>query len=703
MPRESDKGRQGIFPTEALRQPLPDPTRTLVLAPIPKKFRNHEFVKHWARKFVRPQPLRIEVDKVQGKALVEFQSVEYAEKAHGSMRLAGEGKEHIRAWWYRGPAKNQSDLEEGEIEEGVVEEPPPLPQLTKKKQNKSQKKAEKKKAQVVAQFQRPQQGASMPHTMINTAFNATSSGRPFTASVPIPLLQPALPPPPGVPLSNAPLPIPSSSRTVNAPVATRRSPNPYAYHSRADLTERANKYGFVDAESESDDGYAAPAESVTRGYYGTSSRFSRVYQEEEQAMDLESDEERSVREEKYSPGSRYLALAETVQVVNNARADSASIASSRAGSVEQAPASQMCVDDDASVSSPPSVVAPSNKAAQSESSSLSPAKPLNKASFPSVFTMVEPPTARVTASASHVSAAGKGSEPAHSSVESDIPLGKDGTKASAGSTVRSQDAPRMTPSLLPAATNTLTLSLPHGFSTPQSAARADSSTPVVHTKRTLLEKQRELEERIARAKAELARKSAVPRASTSRHASPDEDSSKSAPSVGADNAAIHSAESELRRSALQSRKKAGVSPAEGIQQTNDVSAVDSRSGDGVSPPAAAAMTSAIDFDDLAVSFINETLQTVRPSPPADPSSAATSFSSQSIPSTAPTTPQLLPATPSFLHIRPTQVTEKSMLAAKQKRLEQHLADTKMLMTKLGAARTKVEKDSILSTLRERQR
>ena len=123
----------------------------------------------------------------------------------------------------------------------------------------------------------------------------------------------------------------------------------------------------------------------------------------------------------------------------------------------------------------------------------------------------------------------------------------------------------------------------------------------------------------------------------------------------------------------------------------------------MSPPAAAAMTSAIDFDDLAVSFINETLQTVRPSPPADPSSAATSFSSQSIPSTAPTTPQLLSATPSFLPIRPTQVTEKSMLAAKQKRLEQHLADTKMLMTKLGAARTKVEKDSILSTLRERQR
>ena len=196
--------------------------------------------------------------------------------------------------------------------------------------------------------------------------------------------------------------------------------------------------------------------------------------------------------------------------------------------------------------------------------------------------------------------------------------------------------------------------------------------------------------------------------SASRHTSPEEEPKKSASSIGhAVNKATHpadtiSAESELRRSALQSRRKAGAVSAEGMQDTNRDSALNSGKG-GASIPATFATPSAINFDDLAVSFITETLQTVRSSPPSDPPSAATSLSSHSAPSTAPTTPQPLPATPSVAPSRSNQATEKLLLAARQKRLEQHLAETKMLMTKLGAARTKAEKEHILGTLRERQR
>ncbi|KAH9915850.1 uncharacterized protein B0H18DRAFT_847897, partial [Fomitopsis serialis] len=77
------------------------------------------------------------------------------------------------------------------------------------------------------------------------------------------------------------------------------------------------------------------------------------------------------------------------------------------------------------------------------------------------------------------------------------------------------------------------------------------------------------------------------------------------------------------------------------------------------------------FDELAVSFITETLQTMQPSPRSDSPPAA--------------------------------AAPKVLLAARQKRLEQHIAETKVLMAKLTTARSKAEKENILGMLRERQR
>ncbi|KZT69206.1 hypothetical protein DAEQUDRAFT_670072 [Daedalea quercina L-15889] len=84
----------------------------------------------------------------------------------------------------------------------------------------------------------------------------------------------------------------------------------------------------------------------------------------------------------------------------------------------------------------------------------------------------------------------------------------------------------------------------------------------------------------------------------------------------------------------------------------------------------------VNFDDLAISFITETLQTVQP-PPSDPD----------------------PTPAGNLRL----LQSKLLLAARQKRLEQHIAETKVLMAKLGTAKSKAEKDKVLSMLRERQR
>ncbi|KAF7795642.1 hypothetical protein EIP86_006807 [Pleurotus ostreatoroseus] len=110
--REDPNAQHGSYPAE-LKEPLPEPRRTLIMDPLPKKYRNASFVRWWAMRF-GPQDavtLRIEVDG--GKALVEFATPDVARAAFNSPRIYGEGKEHIRVWWYRADL----ELEEGEIDE----------------------------------------------------------------------------------------------------------------------------------------------------------------------------------------------------------------------------------------------------------------------------------------------------------------------------------------------------------------------------------------------------------------------------------------------------------------------------------------------------------------------------------------------------------------------------------------------------------
>ncbi|KAJ6562607.1 hypothetical protein B0H19DRAFT_888642, partial [Mycena capillaripes] len=77
------------------------------------------------------------------------------------------------------------------------------------------------------------------------------------------------------------------------------------------------------------------------------------------------------------------------------------------------------------------------------------------------------------------------------------------------------------------------------------------------------------------------------------------------------------------------------------------------------------------LDDLAVSFITETIQTLMPGASAFPP--------------------------------PPPPTSTAALAAKQRRLEEHIAESKTLMAQLTGARSKQEKERILAVMRERSR
>lgn len=145
-PDADPTSRHGTYKSPNPQFAPPNPARTLVMELLPKKFRNLAFVRSWAARFTRGGGApRVDLDIKIGKALVEFPIADMARTAWDSDRMLGEGKEHIRVWWYRVPGVGADAgvgvLEEGEVEDGELdkssgkkhkqkkkakEEPPPV-------------------------------------------------------------------------------------------------------------------------------------------------------------------------------------------------------------------------------------------------------------------------------------------------------------------------------------------------------------------------------------------------------------------------------------------------------------------------------------------------------------------------------------------------------------------------------------------------
>ena len=141
-------------------------------------------------------------------------------------------------------------------------------------------------------------------------------------------------------------------------------------------------------------------------------------------------------------------------------------------------------------------------------------------------------------------------------------------------------------------------------------------------------------------------------------------------------------EERLRMLVLQSQRsklKAGAPSSRPSQSNGIASSSSSNSSTDAMTPAPAGFS----LDDLAVSFIQETIETYKTSPQISPAVQA---------------PVSKPKPSSQVNS-----TTRLELAAKQRRLEQEIAETKTLMAKLAQARTKHEKDGILAEMREKSR
>ncbi|KZP24987.1 hypothetical protein FIBSPDRAFT_856362 [Athelia psychrophila] len=134
MIADSDPGSHGMF-TLAVGKRV-KPACAVVMENVPRVFRTDQFIRGWSKRTAGIVPSYYQMND-KGKVLLVYQSPELAKKAFDSPRMPhGKGQEGIRLWWYRDafpgvqkkkpgkalsprpdPSPAMIDLEEGEIEE----------------------------------------------------------------------------------------------------------------------------------------------------------------------------------------------------------------------------------------------------------------------------------------------------------------------------------------------------------------------------------------------------------------------------------------------------------------------------------------------------------------------------------------------------------------------------------------------------------
>lgn len=241
-------------------------------------------------------------------------------------------------------------------------------------------------------------------------------------------------------------------------------------------------------------------------------------------------------------------------------------------------------------------------------------------------------------------------------------------------------------------------------------AMKNAPTEPSYTKRALMARQKELEEKIANSKLALAETRAAT-GSFTKPATPvsflqaADDSIPVKPSM--DLGEKQAMEDKLRKLVLQSqRAKVKADAADMPFASPSISASSSSlssssssvpspvvSSDQLPPPSQLTTVSLsahnISLEDLAVSFITQTIETIKAKPTPTPIQTPPAISSH---------PSNKPATQTNINS-----LTKLELAAKQRQLEQHITESKKLMNKLAQAQTKEEKDTILKTMREMTR
>ncbi|KIL57087.1 hypothetical protein M378DRAFT_16481 [Amanita muscaria Koide BX008] len=249
-----------------------------------------------------------------------------------------------------------------------------------------------------------------------------------------------------------------------------------------------------------------------------------------------------------------------------------------------------------------------------------------------------------------------------------------------------------------------------------SAVTASSgSTKLAEMKRVLMAKQKDLEETIARSKLEMTR------LKESASVEAKEDASVLSSSSAEGNKAM---EDRLRKLVLQSQKTRSKS-AEHQRSVLPQSRSSSTSSSSISstipsPPVLTPPPGGPDnvvhtmspvqtfsLEDLAVSFITETISTLKQT--TTPTLVSSPIAQSLVPAVPTSRPQpqvqsqSQPQSQTLAPALGSQTTIKEELGARQKQLEQYIAESRVLMTQLTQARTKQEKDRLLGLMREKTR
>ena len=638
QPDHDPSSKHGVFEpvSDSPTSRLPNPARTLVIEQLPKSHRNADWINSWCKTACGAHPVYFSINAQGAKALVEFATAELARKAWGSPRLGsnyaglkshqlkGKPREDlIKVWWYRidgiGAGAGVGEIEEGEIEGDAAEKEVKVPV---KKESKKER-----KARIVREKSEKQKKQRVV---------AKLSTEPHRRPQPTPITRPI-----------APLP--------NRPPQTHTSSLPSSHTSLpAHINQQINPPPSVSQ--------SLPSSAVYHRHQPVSRPPLLPQLELRTQWREQPDSAKQIDKMAYGSSVRRQAPS-----VNGT--ESESIASSRSSSpIQLSPSAQELPPPTGSVASfgehPDAMDVDDVDIGMDLSSPVNTRHPQP---IPKSRSVSAPRPVLLSAPA-----------PLHAPIPSPEPTSL--THVSATNTTAG--ASPVQNHLRPLSSASMHSSTPQG--TPPLEPRAMKNAPKApsYQKRSLLARKKELEERIARSRLELGLESNV---TDSPPITPMSSSDLSVENH--DSAEKDAMEERLRTLVLQSQRsksKADIPPIAPIaaspssQSTGAATSGSSRCSTG----AMTLVPAGFSLDDLAVSFIQETIQTYKTSPQISP--VAVSVSKPKPP------PQV-------------NSTTRLELAAKQKRLEQEIAETKILMAKLAQARTKHEKDSILAEMREKSR
>ncbi|KAG6854507.1 hypothetical protein C0991_006109 [Blastosporella zonata] len=659
---------------------IPNPARTLVMEQLPKSHRTQDFVNNWSKSACGAYPVFLCIDSHGAKALVEFATAELARKAWSSPRLGAElvgVKTHhlkgrpredlIKVWWYRvdgvGANAGVGEIEEGEIEGDAAEKEIEVPV---KKESKKEKKARLNRERLAKKASLPAKPPISPPQKANVSAPASNevvthqsvalspnpilyspelnNGYPYYTIIPQPLPHP-LPQQPFSPMHIPPQP-PRAPLLPQSALETQWRP-------KHGPPKKPSRETIITPSAIGHD-YTAPI-------IITSSRSPSPAQHAPQLAQAVQSQSQTQSNPPFSPVYEDMDIDVDMEL-------------------ESPIASRRAILDFSSVPSPPAETLPPSPLMATE---LVPVAIPNSSTPPATATFYPHAPSHFVA-------------PSDNPLATIAPLPLHGQKRS--HTTPLPPAPIMTPSLSSSGSGTLPL---------EPRAMKNAPKGPSYAKRSLIARQKELEERIAKSKMELG----IVTTSGGLPVSSIEPSTPMIESLVGENEESDklTMEEKLRLLVLRSQKNKSRNPVPTTQSTDapvlsplspalSTSPTVSIASATPEHPASVSPTSStqsqtFSLEDLAVSFITETIETFKATP---------NLPTAPLPTSAPA-PVPTPAPDPTSQTSNSATTMKLELAAKQKRLEAQIAESKVLMAKLTKARTKHERETILAAMREQSR